>query len=422
MHLPITVVFLGSSLLVSLRAGATSSDKGVVNNKVESSSLHDGLNHFSLDMYKHIAAKLDNNTNIFFSPIGIASALMLVYAGANGETAKELTRTLRLFHGSQDAAATLQSFHTIMPIFQPSCEKSYSLDLANRLYLEETFTAKDSFELIVQSTLNSSIETIDFKDRPEDARKEINQWVEQQTSGQIKNLVTKENVNENTILTLINAIYFKNKWADVLDSAMTKSRNFTNLDGSTSQVPTMEKDNSLLKYYSNLAGTRNDLPSFHMISKPYEGGELSLLVLLPGKSDGLAALEKALTAEKLGGVIHGASERTKIHLKMPKFKLEECYDLEEELKALGVVKICEGGDLSGIADDALKVSSVVHKAFVDVNEESTEATAATFVGVIEYSASIEPEPLEFHADHPFLFAVRHDASGLLLLLGRIAKL
>ncbi|GAV09973.1 hypothetical protein RvY_19478 [Ramazzottius varieornatus] len=426
MRFPTVVGLVVAALLVALFANAAPSGKGS-SNKMAVGNPQESLNQFSIDFYKQITADASETTNAFFSPISIASALLLVYGGAKGDTANELASAVHLDQQNQEPAQLLDTFRKASIIFAPNPDLPYSLNLANRIFMDKSFKLKDSYKSLVQSKLNSSVGSLDFKNHAADARKDINQWVEKQTNGKIKNLATKDNTKEDTVMALVNAIYFKGKWSSVFDPRSTDKAPFKNLDGSTNQVPMMAEWAKHHGYHDNLDGSKNDLPPFHMVSKRYLSGpndtdHVSMWVLLPKDVNGLPALEKALTGDKLGRAMKDAGRDRKINLQLPKFKLENLYDLKKSLNALGVQKMFNGGDLSGISDGPVKVSSAVHKTFVDVNEEGTEAAAATFMSLAGMSMAKELPPVEFFIDHPFMFAIRHDGSGTILFLGRVAKL
>ncbi|XP_042078941.1 leukocyte elastase inhibitor-like [Haplochromis burtoni] len=297
---------------------------------------------------------------------------------------------------------------------------SYILKLANRLYGENTAHFLPDFLEATQKYYQADLKTVDFIGAPEACRAAINSWVEQQTENKIKDLLKPGTVDTDTRLALVNAVYFKGNWKNPFKEANTKEMPFKIKQNETVPVQMMYQRKKLP--YNYIAD--HDL---QILELPYVGEELSMFILLPKESsDGsgpLLKLEKELTQERLNEWTDRKSMNTysKVVLHLPKFKLEENYKLNDPLAKLGMKDVfCAGSaDLSGMnGEGGLFLSTVAHKAFVEVNEEGTEAAAAT--GVV-FSACCYIPDTHFTADHPFLFFIRHNKTKSILFFGRFSS-
>ena len=273
-------------------------------------------------------------------------------------------------------------------------------------------TSRKTFSKLTKDSYGAGLKEVDFAVATEAARREINAWVEKQTHDKIKELIKPKAINQATKLVLTNAIYFKGDWNSQFKKDQTRNEAFT--DGGDVKIKTpMMHQTEKFKYL--------DADTLQVLEMPYAGKELSMVVLLPKKVDGLADLEKSLTAEKLAGWLGKVHEQTVI-VSLPKFKTTSAFGLVENLKALGMKKafVLPGANFSGIdGREDLFISAVIHKAFVDVNEEGTEAAAAT--AIILGGGGPPPMIPEFRADHPFVFLIRDTRNDNVLFLGRIVN-
>jgi serpin B len=238
--------------------------------------------------------------------------------------------------------------------------------------------------------------------------------VEEQTGGKIKNLLQPSHLSPNTSLVLTNAIYFKGDWSSPFSKAGTKDEVFTVTEDKRVPVPMMHRTGRL---------NYSDGEDFQALELPYAGDDLSMVIVLPKKMDGLARVEESLTSEKLSAWLAKLGPR-RVDVALPKFKVEAGFELQKVLPAMGMPLAFTGSaDFSGIDGKRdLFISAVIHKAFVDVNEEGTEAAAATAVVLARPSAVVRPPPaVVFRADHPFAFLIRHNRSGSILFLGRVVN-
>ncbi|XP_026202216.1 leukocyte elastase inhibitor-like [Anabas testudineus] len=352
--------------------------------------------------------------NIFISPFSISSAMAMVYLGAKGDTAAQMAQALSFSPG--DDVHT--EFHKLnADINSPSA--AYILKLANRLYGENTAKFLPTFLEATQKFYGADLKAVDFIGAPEESRAQINSWVEQQTENKIKDLLKPGTVTPMTRLALVNAIYFKGNWLNRFNEENTKEMPFKVNKNRTKPVQMMYQMKKLPYNYIPDHGLQ-------VLELPYVNEELSMFILLPEEtqdgSDPLLKLEKELTQERLDDWTNreNMDVHSEVHVHLPKFKLEEDYELNEPLAKLGMTDVFCGAkaDLSGMnGEGGLFLSTVAHKAFVDVNEEGTEAAAAT-AGMIAFCMLREEH---FMADHPFLFFIRHNKTKSILFLGRFSS-
>ncbi|XP_058031265.1 leukocyte elastase inhibitor-like [Ahaetulla prasina] len=376
--------------------------------------LADANSQFALDLFQKL--KADHPTgNVFFSPLSLSSALAMVVLGARGNTASQLLKTLH-FDGVEDLHSV---FHALNAKINQS-NAPYILKLANRLYGEKTFNFLSDFLTSTQNLYGAELSTVDFSNAPDKAKKEINQWVEQQTEGKIPELLPEGSINEMTKLVLVNAVYFKGSWAKPFKEKDTEDKPF--------RLNKTEKKNVKMMFLKKIL-PYGYIPECkcHVLELPYKGKDLSMIILLPDSiednSTGLEQLEKQLTLEKLQEWTQPKYMKSgaEIHVHLPKFQLEENYDLNSYFAALGLVDVFDSGkaDLSGMSGaQDLHVSKIVHKSFLEVNEVGTEAAAATVVTGLGCCLLMGKD---FNADHPFLFFIRHNPTNAILFLGRFAS-
>ncbi|XP_019958087.2 leukocyte elastase inhibitor [Paralichthys olivaceus] len=352
--------------------------------------------------------------NIFVSPLSISSALAMVYLGARGDTAVQMAQALS-FSSGEAVHADFEALNA--DINSPSA--SYILKTANRLYGENTAKFLPQFLEATRKYYQADLKTVDFIGAAEASRGEINTWVEQQTENKIKDLLKPGTVSAMTRLALVNAIYFKGNWMNRFDEANTKEMLFK-VNQTESKPVQMMYQMKKLPY--------NYIPdhALQILELPYVGEELSMFILLPEESTKgsapLLKLEEKLTQERLNEWTdrENMDVQSEILVHLPKFKLEEDYELNEPLAKLGMTDVfCTAkADLSGMnGEGGLFLSTVAHKAFVEVNEEGTEAAAAT-AGMVSFCMLREEH---FTADHPFLFFIRHNKTKSILFLGRFSS-
>ncbi|XP_064189297.1 leukocyte elastase inhibitor-like [Anguilla rostrata] len=400
--------------------------------------------NFSLDLFKKISP-IKKADNIFYSPLCISSALAMVYMGARGNTATQMSKVLGFMKEKKPDlnpgllqeslkvffCTCLQSLHShkadddIHALFGKLMSElnkegaPYVLSLANRLYGEQSYKFVEKYIMDTKKSYQAELETADFISKAEDARVKINSWVEKQTKEKIKNLLSEGTVDNMTRLVLVNAIYFKGNWDKKFKEADTKEVQFKLNKNESKPVQMMHQE---AKFGFGFIPEVN----CQILEMPYVGKELSMLIILPQEieddSTGLVRLETELTYAKLiQWTQSDKMENRKVNVALPKFKMEETYDLKKILVSMGMEDAFDlsKSDFSGMSpNNELVVSKVVHKSFVEVNEEGTEATAATAAVMAVRSVNL---PVMFIADHPFLFFIRHNPTQSILFHGRFCS-
>jgi len=365
-------------------------------------------NGFAADLY----AKLrEQKGNLFFSPYSISSALAMTYAGARGDTAAQMAKTL---HFGLEPAQLHPAFGSLTKSLNAAGKlNEFELSTANALWIQKGEKLLQDFLDLSKSAYGAEPHLVDFAKATEEARQTINKWVEEQTRDKIKELIKPRILDESTVLVLTNAIYFKGRWAKEFTKGGTRAAPFTLADGEKVQAPMMTQKG----YFSYWQGD-----GMQVIELPYKGNVLSMVIILPAKADGLPALEKSLTGESLGKWIEALTNEEAI-LTIPKFKATSEFELGDALKKMGMPAAFSlpPADFSGMTGKKeLFIGAVIHKAFVDVNETGTEAAAATAVVMMRGAAPRPPKNV-FRADHPFLFFIRDTRSGAVLFMGRVTN-
>ncbi len=348
--------------------------------------------------------------NLFFSPYSISTALAMTYAGARGNTEKQMGTALHFTLPQKRFHPAFACLEAQLKAVQEKCD--IELNIANALWAQEDYAFLREFLDLIQSNYGTVLNHVDFKGACEAARKQINAWVEQKTKDKIKDLIKPGILNALTRLVLTNAIYFKGRWESQFKKERTKESPFWLSIDKSIEVPMMTQKRQFRYMESD---------SLQLLELPYVGDDLAMIVLLPRKVDGLAQLEADLSVENLN-VWAGRLKKREISVFLPKFKMTSQFRLSETLASMGMPDAFGGNaDFSGIdGTKDLFISAVIHKAFVDVNEEGTEAAAATAVVISLTSVPSTPPPT-FRADHPFVFLIRDNHSGNILFVGRIVN-
>uniref|UniRef100_A0A1A8MTJ4 Leukocyte elastase inhibitor n=1 Tax=Nothobranchius pienaari TaxID=704102 RepID=A0A1A8MTJ4_9TELE len=366
---------------------------------------------FSLALFKKLGEN-DNSSNVFFSPFSISSALAMVMLGARGNTATQMSESLKT-HDLRDGVHS--DFAHLLSELNRS-DAPYALSVANRLFGEQSYQFVQDYLEETRKYYKAELETMDFIHNTETARLTINSWVEKETHGKIKDILDQGAVNGLTKLVLVNAIYFKGNWNKQFNESATRDTSFRINKNSSKQVKMMyQKSKFPLTYISEAA--------CQVLEMPYKGKELSMLIFLPNNIEdsttGLEKLESVLSYENfVEWTRPDMMDEVEVQVGLPRFKMEEKYDMKAVLMSMGMVDAFDMGksDFSGMSPaNDLFVSEVYHKAFVEVNEEGTEAAAAT-AAVMMLRCALRPAT--FIADHPFLFFIRHNPSNSVLFAGR----
>ena len=349
-------------------------------------------NDFAFRLYERLS---DIEGNLFFSPASIEAALAMTQEGEAGRT--------------RDQLSALLPEHSIFP----RVGTHVTLESANALWVEKTVPVLGSFEQAVTGTYGAEIHAADFKGQPDAERQTVNRWVEEKTRDKIQDLLAEGSVDTLTRLILVNAIYFKGDWLRAFDPNQTVSAPFHTPEEIQINVPMMTMAPERFGYLEN--------DCFQCLELPYLGDEVSMRILLPREPEGLAHIENNFSVETLEAC-SAPLRKTKVKVHLPRFKIATQLDtLKTILSELGLTDAFDPkrADFSGISPETLFISDVIHKAFVEVNEEGTEAAAAT--GITIGITSMPAPPKTFRADRPFLFLIRDKASGTILFMGRMAN-
>ncbi|XP_050986642.1 leukocyte elastase inhibitor-like [Labeo rohita] len=426
---------------------------------------------FSLNLFKKINEK-DASKNVFYSPLSISSALAMVSLGAKGNTAAQMFKVLCFTNPPKPADAATSGSHqqpqkpqitcgvkgqhgpSMMQQTQkfelpPELKKQaqsapgqkteeqihsgfnklmselnkpgvpYALSLANGLYVDQSYQFVDKFLNDAKRYYEAGLEKVDFIKKSDASRVDINKWVEKKTQGKIKDLLPHGSIDAMTRLVLVNAIYFKGNWERKFPKEATVDGQFKLNKNQTKPVKMMnQKAEFPLAFIPQM--------NCQVLELPYVGKNLSMLIILPNEihdeTTGLQKLEKALTYEKLmEWTKREVMYKQEVQVSLPKFKMEQTYDMKSLLISMGMEDAfdLQKVNLSGMSpNNNLVVSKVIHKAFVEVNEEGTEAAAATAAVVMSRCLRI---PQVFNADHPFLFFIRHNPTKSILFYGRFCS-
>lgn len=366
--------------------------------------LADANSAFAVDLYAQLKK---NEGNLIFSPYSISTALAMTYAGAGGNTEKQMADVLHF-------TLEQKQFHKLFSSLQNHLNKikqkgNIQLAVTNSLWLQKGYTFKKEYLTLTKRNYGSVLNSVNFK-KSETARKLINTWVEECTKNKIKELIKPGLIGALTRLVLANAVYFKGNWAQQFKKTLTSDQPFYITSSDSVIVPMMyQKEEFKYRADSNC----------QILEMPYEGNELSMIILLPRNTGGLSDFESSLDINTVGKWLVGLRKQ-KVRVYIPKFTMTSEFRLGKILALMGMPDaFSDKADFSGItAKKDLNIYEVVHKAFVKVNEEGTEAAAATAVMMNEGESAPVPE---FYANHPFIFLIRDNHSNSILFIGRIVN-
>lgn len=372
-------------------------------------NLVQGNTAFALDLLKQVSPT--ETGNVVYSPHSISIALAMTYAGARTDTETAMASTLHFQLGQASLHPAFNALDLALSSRGQNATASdgtpFKLNIANAIWLQEGLGFEVEFLDTLALNYGAGLNLLDFNAEAEASRKTINDWVEFKTEDKIKELLPEGSIKPNTVAVLTNAIYFNASWREVFPE-QTSNDTFTLGDGTEISVPIMKQ----------LAGYRHiERTDFHALEMPYDGGEVSMVVLLP-KSGSVQDLELALTPVELDAAIAGLEDKM-VQLAFPKFKFETPLPLSDHLMAMGMeIAFSGAADFSGMSTETgLAISDVLHKAMIDVNEKGTEAAAATAVIVGETSAP--QADIDLSVDRPFLFLIRDIQTGAILFAGRV---
>ena len=365
------------------------------------SKLANLLNDFSFDFFRKIANVEEGN--VFFSPYSIFTALSMAYEGARENTANEMENVLKIL---QNNSQTLGSFGRIYNLLNQN-QEGYKISTANAFWTHEDYEFLKKYLDLLKNFYMAEANELDFSDNIE-AAEIINSWIEEQTNDKIKDMIQPDMLSDLTKLVLTNAIYFKGQWDSPFNPKLTYETDFELTTGQTVKVNMMsDPKNSVFNY--------SETEFLQILEMDYYGNDLSMLVILP-KENNITYAESKMNFENLSKWKNNLYEKD-INVEIPKFKFEKKYSLDNILQDMGIVDAFLPGvaDFSGMdGTKNLFISRALHQAFVEVNEEGTEAAAATTI-IMELTAV----PDSFIANHPFIFLILHKETGAILFMGRV---
>ena len=360
-------------------------------------------NQFAFDLYSELDK--DEDGNMFYSPYSISAALAMTYEGAEGKTADEMKS---VFHFPEEDILR-PNFAAIYNDINKE-NKEYELKTGNALWVQKDYPFLEEYIDGVENYYGGKATMLDFVKETEKSRQTINSFIEEQTKDKIKDLIPTGYLDETTRLVLTNAIYFKGIWEWEFDKTDTREQDFKITSTDIVKTPIMRMNPEDAKF--NYAQTED----LQILELPYKGDKISMLILLP--TENLDSIESSLTVEKLNGYKSQMKETKLSSISLPKFEFDSKYFMKNTLISLGMpTAFSDDADFSGmIGKKDLYISNVIHQAYVGVDEEGTEAAAATAV-VMELTAML---PMNvFRADHPFIFIIQEKDTGNILFLGRV---
>ena len=364
-------------------------------------NLSEVMNNFSWELYKLIYNH--TNENIFFSPYSIFTALAMTYEGSRGDTADQMKTVLGF---DQNDIISLCSFGRIYNLLNIDTE--YTLNTANALWTREGYPFLESYLNFIDNYYMGKATDIDFSN-PASAAEIINTWVKENTGGKITDMLSEADVNPATVLILSNAIYFKGLWLNQFDENDTRDRDFTLANEEVIQVPMMALTDAEESF------NYTEVDNAQILELPYKGNDVSMMIILPEENNVTHIAQQLDTETVLTWKKSMTPNNVDIYL--PKFIFRTEYNLKQILIDMGMdVPFSSHADFSGMNGfGGLFIEKVLHKAFIEVNEEGTEAAAATTVHILETAM---PEPVKvFNADHPFIFLIQHKEGGTILFMG-----
>ncbi|MCX6724448.1 MAG: serpin family protein [Candidatus Staskawiczbacteria bacterium] len=368
------------------------------------SSLVKANNQFAVDFY----SKHSGDSNFFFSPYSVSGAMSMVYEGAKGDTSSQIASVFHLPDVKVLESSSAKIYNEIN-----KAGKSYSLNTANALWAQKDYSFLPAYLQTVDKYYGGKLTNLDFVNNTENSRTTINKYIEDKTNNKIKDLIPQGAVDSYTRLVLTNAIYFKGNWQKQFAKADTRQEDFNVSSGKIVKADMMRLtgEDTRFKY------TEND--DVQVLNLPYQGNDLSMTLILPKAGKTVKDAEKYLSDQKLSG-LKTDLQNTRIDIYIPKFKLETKYFMKNDMSDMGMPSaFSDAADFSGMTGSKdLKIGDVIHQAFVQVDEEGTEAAAATAV-VMTLNSAMPGTVKTFRADHPFLFVIQQNSTGNILFLGRL---
>ncbi|XP_042534852.1 neuroserpin [Dipodomys spectabilis] len=371
----------------------------------------DPIAELPVHLYHHLRASGEEE-NILFSPLSIALAMGMMELGARGSTLKEIRHSMgydSLKEGEE--FSFLKDFSNMVT----AEDSQYVMKIANSLFVQNGFHVNEDFLQMLKKYFNAEVTHVDFSQNVAVANT-INKWVENNTNNLLKDLVSPRDFDSITHLALINAVYFKGNWKSQFRPENTRTFSFTKDDESEVHIPMMYQQGEF--YYGEFSDGSNEAGGIYQVLEiPYENDDLSMMLVLSRQEVPLAALEPLVKAQLIEEWANSVKKQ-KVEVYLPRFTVEQEIDLKDILKSLGVTEIfIKNANLTGLSDNKdMFLSKVIHKSFLEVNEEGSEAVAASGMIAISRMAVLYPQVI---VDHPFLFLIRNRRTGMILFMGRV---
>jgi serine protease inhibitor len=377
-------------------------------------AFQEGISNFSFSLY----GAIERSGNEFISPYSISAALLLLSLGTDGTTKKQILSSMFTTGMVNDVH---MGYKTLNTKIESRANTGVTLSVTNRLFASDRFTILQKYFTDSLTYYGSEVQRLDFTTQAEQSRVLINNWISTQTHDKIRDMMPKGSINGNTIMVLANAIYFKGMWKRKFDARRTIKKNFKVGPNNQMQV------NMMHDQFKAMSGEHTAL-NCKVLQLPYSGDQVSMVLILPNDKNGLTQLENRLTFAKFQELLSGLRKQDTI-IRIPKFKVEESYDLKPILRHLGISEIFDRTTANftkmvspQLNSHGVYVSNARHKSYIEVNEESSEAAAATTFEITLTSALINPTPpFEFIADHPFMFVILDNETKTTLFMGRYAE-
>ncbi|XP_068921650.1 antithrombin-III [Petaurus breviceps papuanus] len=380
--------------------------------------LSEANSRFATEFYKQLADSKDNNDNIFMSPLSISTAFAMTKLGACNNTLKQLMEVFRFDTISEKTSDQIHFFFAKLNCrLYRKANKSSELVAANRLFGEKSLTFNETYQDISEVVYGAKLQPLDFRGNPELSRVTINDWVANKTEGLITDVIPKDAITDLTVLVLVNTIYFKGLWKSKFSPENTKKELFHKADGEQCWASMMYQENKFR--YSHVRGSSQ----VEVLELPYKGDDITMVLILPKPDKSLAKVERDLTPDILREWLDGLEE-TLLAVHVPRFRIEDNFSVKDNLQQMGLDDLFnpERAKLPGIIAEGqrdLFVSDAFHKAFLEVNEEGSEAAAST--AVVISGRSLNFNRVTFKANRPFLVLIREVALNTIIFMGRISN-
>ncbi|KAG8515751.1 Antithrombin-III, partial [Galemys pyrenaicus] len=371
---------------------------------------------FATTFYQHLADSKNESENIFLSPLSISTAFAMTKLGACDSTLKQLMEVFKFDTISEKTSDQIHFFFAKLNCrLYRKANKSSELVSANRLFGDKSLTFNNTYQDISEVVYGAKVQPLDFKENAEQSRKTINNWISNKTEGRITDVIPRGAIDESTVLVLVNTIYFKGLWKFKFSPENTRTELFYKADGESCSASMMYQEGKF-RYRRVAEGTQ-------VLELPFKGDDITMVLILPKPEKSLAKVEQELTPEVLQEWLDEMSE-TLLVAHVPHFRIEDSFSLKNQLQDMGLTDLFspEGSRLPGIVAggrDDLYVSDAFHKAFLEVNEEGSEASAST--AIVISGRSLNPNRVTFKANRPFLVLIREVALNTIIFMGRVAN-